>query len=122
MARKPLRPWLSPKFTYALPARLWRQILEVHDGDEKLASTVLATAFLVAAEQVSVPHRPKPPPAPPPPPICPHCGQRHPTATPAADATVTPQEPPREAADAYQVTETPPHEMPVHDAWRGSWD
>lgn len=115
----------DPSFRYQLPRRLWRKILQAHDNDEQLAHTVLATAFLVAAENVSVPHCPRPAPTPPPPPVCPHCGGQHCQATFPPGATTSPQDDWDRAvadADGYLVNEQPPHEMPVQDPWARSWD
>lgn len=106
--------------SYTLPGRLWRRILEAHDGDEQLASTALAVAFMVAAENVAVGHRPKPrrviQPA-----RCPHCGSVECRPEPAMVAE-RPYARDVVPADGIEVREGPTVEMPVMDPWRGSWD
>lgn len=98
----------------SLPARLWRRILEASDGDEQLARVTLATAFLVAAEQVANPPRPARPRQP-----RPYLGPEY---LPRDSEPMTEAEMDAALDDSYVVGEQLPHEMPADDPWRRSWD
>jgi hypothetical protein len=112
----------SRKVTAEIPTRLWRRILEAHDGDEELASVALATAVLVAAENIAEPHRPRPAPVIVSP-LCPTCGHRHEPPISGRAALEREQTPVVDVEQGYLVTESPlSADMPVDDPWKTARD
>jgi hypothetical protein len=117
---------LSKKLQVDIPWRLWRSIIVANDGNLELAHANLAIAVLVAAENVSVAHRPKRPPPLPEPLVCMTCGHRHdrePIAAPLyADDGLLYRHGESPNPPGYDVEEGPAAEMPVPDPWARSWD
>jgi len=99
----------------SLPRRLWLRILAASEGDERLARVTLATAFLVAAEQVANPPHPSRPKQP-----RPYLGPEY--MARESRPPMTAEEMDAALDDSYVVAEGPAQEMPAADPWRGSWD